>query len=504
MRISHNGKSFIAKINFDERFVLKNAKWAWCPLKKIWHTTSPSKVTSLENYETFCDSNALDYISKNSITVEKFKDGVVFNPPQLMPLPFQIDALQWATTRSKSYLALDPGLGKTICAAMIVNYLKEKSVYVCPPFLLGNVEAEFTKWGEEFFAGKVGRIKSSGSFDEGINVLLVPDSIINRDAVLIGIEKFSGKCLLVDEAHRFKSHDALRTKSLFKIEKLFNRTVLMSGTPMPNRPKELWAPIHHCAWEVIDHAPFPTYGIRYCGGYKDTFGWNFEGATNVDELFSRLKQKFMLRITKDTVLKDLPAKRQGIVVVDSDLQPELRSYERQILKDHLPETLGNVIGDEHIATYRRKLGVQKAKFAAEFVRDILENTKECVLLFGIHREAITILETELKDFKPLIVTGSVDKDERFRRAKLFQNSDDHRLMILNIQAGGVGFNLTRATRIVFSEFSWVPSDNSQAEDRAHRIGQNSSVLCQYIVFKDSLDARVLHTVMNKEKLVKQL
>jgi SWI/SNF-related matrix-associated actin-dependent regulator 1 of chromatin subfamily A len=73
-----------------------------------------------------------------------------------------------------------------------------------------------------------------------------------------------------------------------------------------------------------------------------------------------------------------------------------------------------------------------------------------------------------------------------------------RVVVGNIQSIGVGFTLTAATRVIFPEFSWVHAENSQAEDRANRIGQTKNVLCQYLIFNE-LSEYVLNAAMNKEK-----
>jgi len=426
-------------------------------------------------------------------------------PEGLVPYDFQINrALPWALARKRTYLALDPGLGKTICAALIINKLNLPTIYICPPFMLGNVELELKKW---LIHAQV--IERVGECKVGPDVLLVPDSILTRAEVLSEIANFSkGKnvILIVDEAHRFKSPTAKRTKSLLqKILPLSTRTIFLSGSPLPNgRPMELFPILATCAPETIGGRNFWDFGKYFCNGFEGTFGWDFSGRSNFIEFCQSIKRDFLLRIRKAEVLSDLPPKIESIVFIDHRLPKELAELERKVLAKYIPSELSEVIGDEHLTTYRKDLGFEKVLPTAKFVRDILTDSDESVLLFAIHKDAIARLTTELKDSDPLIITGSVDKDERFRRAQTFQKDNNRRLMILNIQAGGVGFNLTKATRVVFMEFDWVPEANVQAADRAHRIGQRDSVYVNYLVFKESLDSLMLTTILQKQKAINKI
>ena len=499
---------FLAKTTFLMRHVAKDAGFKWDNIQKLWYTRVAGRAARLRE---FADSDAKVELNRLYLQISPWA-GAIPVPKGLTPYGFQIEtAVPWALARNRSYLALDPGLGKTICAALYLNALSTVStvaaVYVCPPFLMGNVELELKKWTT--FKPRIARFTPYADF--GANILLVPDSLIFKPEVVSMLtdwvatkrDRKNRLALLTDEAHRFKNADAKRTKALLeKIAPQFGDAVFMSGTPMPNRPLELFAVLNSGAPETINFRNYWEYGEYFCAGFKTEFGWDFSGASNLKELVGAVKSKFMLRMKKDDVLKELPPKTESIVFIDDTLPKKLAKLEKTVLETFRPDNISDVIGDTHLMTYRKELGFAKAKPTARFVRDVLTDSGESVLLFGIHKEAIAELAALLKDFHPLVITGNVDKDERFQRAQLFQSSPKHRLMILNIQAGGVGFNLTKASRVVFSEFSWVPGDNDQAADRAHRIGQKDNVLVQYLVYNGSLDALVLDTVMNKRRITR--
>lgn len=499
--VSFDGARFVARCTFNDRLLPKEAGFRWDPVAKQWFTTSPGVASRLVQ---FADEGAKKRLHRTTLVRTNWT-GAIPHPGGLTPLPFQKDiAVPFALERNRSYLALDPGLGKTICAAIIRNALGLPMVYVCPPFLMANVESELDKWCT--MPRSVWRL---GTQNETTDILMVPDSLLSRGETELAIQDFTEgrECLLVvDEAHRFKNDTAERSRALYgRILPRFARVVFLSGTPMPNRPMELYPVLKNCAPELIGFMNKFEFGRRYCAGFRSQWGWDFTGASNVEELAGKIMGKFMLRLKKRDVLPELPAKTEEVVIIDEELPPVLADLTKQILARYSPEDLmAGKIGEEHVSSYRRKLGLAKVAPAAQFVKFVLEQGTEAVLLFCIHREVIAQLAHALREFDPQVIHGGVEKDERFAIATEFQNNPARRVLILNIAAGGVGFNLTKATRVVFAEFAWTPGDNDQAVDRAHRIGQDSKVLAQYLVHRNSLDRDVMEVVLKKRGYIKHV
>lgn len=436
--------------------------------------------------------------SRRKIKAPTENDKLELSGVDLKLLPHQETAVSHAINNIESkracYLALDPGLGKTIVAAYIARmYPGAEIFYVCPPFLTTNTAQEFKKWAPNRRPP-----------------YLLPDSMIWKAKTLAefndDIEGARFPILFVDEAHRFKNERTKRTKALLKqiVPRFKGRVVYMSGTPIPNsRPAELW-PILRASAPDIFGPNFFQYGLKYCGGFKDTYGWDFKGFTNRKEFKARLTKSFMLRQKKDVL--DLPEKLEGLLTVGENLPPVISKVERKILAEYSPEDLmeGKLSkehgGALHLATYLRLLGEYKFKFVIPYIESLLEETSESILIFAVHKDTIAKLRYALHDWNPLVITGDVPKEKRQGLVEEFQTNKDRRVFIGNIQACGVGFTLTKATRVLFVEFSWVDGENSQAADRAHRIGQKNSVLVQYVVLKDSFDRTRMEVLLNKRRL----
>ena len=499
-----NSQVFVARVSFVERSIAKAAGFQWNQISKVWYTESPETAARLKN---FADESALQMLGQDhgKAVARKPSAGRVPVPPGLTPYPFQINsAVPWILANDKTYLAARPGLGKTICAALKMNARghDRAAVYVCPPFLMENVEEEMGRWTTPKRTVYLYRGGAAPAFPRKNAVLLIPDTLLGRDDVqrTIALWATMGADLYVDEAHRFKTATAQRTKFLFKkIAPKFRNHTYLSGTPMPNRPIELY-PVLHAAG--VFRGSYFDFGLRYCAGFKSEWGWDFTGTSNFRELNDLMHRSFMLTIHKEDVLPELPAKHETVVWI-GDVKGELKKLEKKILAEHAPEDLASVVGDTHLMTYTRLLGEEKASHAITHARETIEQGR-AILIFAVHKDVIAKIADGLKDYKPLVIDGSVGNEERFRRAKLFQESKEHPVMVLNITAGGVGFNLTKASEVLFAENRWVPAELEQAADRAHRIGQKDFVNVRYLCFKDSLDSIMLSTVLNKRGLTKHV
>lgn len=492
MKITFEKNFFRAVASFAEREQLKKAGFTWDPKSMVWFTRERIIAARLRDY---MDEAALNETKNLFIDTLPWR-GAIIHPQNLTPFPYQYSSARFCLERKRAYLGLDPGLGKTIVAALVFNSLKKKGVYVCPPFLIENVKREFSLW----------------CGDNCINLLIVPDTMIAKDKTLLDIIMHIGKnsVLFVDEAHRFKNDAAIRSKAIYKkLVPIFDRVYFMSGTPMPSRPIELYAPLSNLAPETIGFRNKFQYGLHYCAGFKGPWGWDLNGASNMKELSRNVKEKFMVRIRKDEVLKELPSRREEIVFIGDYMPPKLANFEKEILNvygaiDLMKEDIALAKGFENkkllpLPTYRKELGEIKLEACFDFLEYLIEEVKEPLLIFAIHKNVVAALADKFKKHKPFIITGDTPMLRRQPQVDAFQRGESN-VFIGNIDAMGVGYNLTRASRCAFVEFSYVPDINSQAIDRMHRIGQENPVIAHYLVYKNSIDRKVLEINFQKKSV----
>ena len=155
------------------------------------------------------------------------------------------------------------------------------------------------------------------------------------------------------------------------------------------------------------------------------------------------------------------------------------------------ETLGEM------AELRRLLGESKVAPACEYIRAVVDAGNK-VVVFAHHK---TVIEHLCKEFKhqQVCINGATPVHTRSEVVRQFQENEDIRVFIGNIQAAGVGITLTAASEIIFVEGDWVPGNLSQAEDRCHRISQTETLFVQHLVVEDTLDAIMARAIIRKQK-----
>lgn len=488
-----------------------------------WFTTSVTSAFLLRAYG--CDRTK-KILNKFFINHAPFKGALVIPKGEKL-LPHQPGAIRYCLSRNRSYLRADPGLGKTICAAIYMNTLNApRNVSVVPAGLALNTLDEYQKWMPKTSIGIL------GSNDWIVpKVLIVPDSIIARPETRDYLRFYNPNVLSIDEVHRYKEATAGRTKAMFGYvdrrkqnpivpgvvdARNLERLLVMSGTPMPNdRPMELYPLLHKLAPEYIDFANKDHYGMKYCNGHWNGHGYDYSGANvkALKELVGRFRSEdendeegFMLRLDKS--LLKLPPLSEELVILGDEMSPTLRNADTRMMNMYSPEDImkkmlkkkHNSEDDLHLSTYRRLLGMHKVKPSAAYIKDILENTDEKLLLFGYHIDVIREMEDALGKYDPLTVTGKTSKSTRHNMVKEFQTNKKKRVFQGNIDAVGVGLTLTKANRVVMYEWSWLDTVNRQAIDRGHRYGLKHPLLAEFLAFKGSLDKAMWETNKRKRRI----
>jgi len=435
-------------------------------------------------------------------------------------LPYQLKAIRYAIGAKGTILADEMGLGKTVQAIGVINALKAmKVLIVCPAGLKLNWKNELDEW-----------LMAIPGQDIQVISYHAADSADVGDS-----EDFPFDLLIVDEAHYIKNPQARRSKAIKHIAKFAKRVLLLTGTPMENRPVELWPLLQIACPEEWDPptndktivpyqktthpgegANFWSFATRYCDLKRTYFpsrgrrnsAWDFSGASNLDELRSRLRESCMVRRLKQDVLADLPPKRRQVIVLpsegvdDDDLFADLSedSYYDVISK----LTAGKVLFEEY-SRRRHEQALKKVPHIIEYVNNVLEDNDGKIILFAHHQDVISKLTDAFRDMghNPLVITGKTPVAERSSIVERFQKEKLWRVILCSIGAAGVGITLTAAQTVIFAELDPVPGRMTQAEDRAHRIGQKGSVLVQHLVSNKSLCARIAKILVKKQDVLTQ-
>ena len=521
---------------FNEKHIPKSARFRWDPEAKRWWTDDVNKALKLKDYADgevlVSELEALDGKKKSAREASRSVDLDIDvpSPKGLNYMPFQRAGIGYAMSREHVLIADEMGLGKTIQALGIVNTTPEakRVLVVCPASLRLNWKQEAERWlVNSELEPKVIDAKNPITGDE--NFLIINYDILSKNRNALKASDWD--IMIVDEAHYLKNPKAQRTKALLgeKGKGGINATrkVFLTGTPIVNRPIEFHPILASIA--PTEFGNFFAYTKRYCDAYQNEWGWDFTGASNLDELQDRLRETCMVRRLKVDVLTELPAKRRAVIEIPANGKIRYINAEMKALAAHedviakLRAAVELTKASEKKADYeaavgrlkavaqthftemsalRKETAIAKAPLVATHVRDAVEAGNK-VVVFAHHHEVIDTLMLELDDLGCVKLDGRDAMEARNDAVNTFQEDEDVNVFVGGIQAAGVGLTLTASSHVIFAELDWVPGNISQAEDRCHRIGQADQVMVQHLVFEGSIDVNIARTLVRKQAVIDQ-
>lgn len=395
-------------------------------------------------------------------------------------MPFQEKAIAWLSQRPTAFLALEQGLGKTVVASCD---LVAPAIVVCPASMKWTWHKELTLWRPDL---KVQVIRKAKDQIQPADVHIINYDIIDR------VELPGHYTLIADESHYAKNHKAKRTKHLITLIRAAKQVRLLSGTPIVNRPIELWPLLYAAKATKLGYFEF---GMRYCAGWKTPWDtYDFSGASRMDELYDLLNP-VMLRLTKAQVLPELPEKTFRVVELDLPVDKREKAFNIEDITRNPEPIAFEAMPDILHMNAKRKLPM-----AIQHIKDALESTEK-VVVFAHHTDIVGELLSGLADHNPVRVVGADSPEARQAAVDRFQTDPACRVFVGNIKAAGVGLTLTAASRVIFVECSWSPADVMQCADRCHRIGQKNPVLVEILTIHQSIDAAILHAVLGKLEII---
>ena len=553
MILFHTGKRFEVVSTYAERGIPKQARFQWDRDARRWWTSDAAKAARLREY---ADDSAVAVIDRqvsaqlNQLEASRAVDSDfdVPSPPGCEYMPFQRAGVAYAAQRANTLIADEPGLGKTIQAAGLINILDTgvpmRILVVAPASLKINWRRELEKWlVRDFEILLANGKKFSGQEIPSRAVVVINYDILAKHTTWIHNTKWD--VLVVDECHYLKNPKARRTQQVVGKWDSVNRCwatppisadhkLMLTGTPIVNRPIELWPVLHYL--DGANWHNFMGFAKSYCNAFHNGYGWDFTGASNLDDLQRKLRGTLMVRRLKENVLTELPAKSRQVIEipalgVSKIIREELKAYDQhkaridtlrqavaaakaQWLQDRKNAdykeqyrravyTLRDAVSVEFsdTAKYRKQTAMAKVPYVAEHVNNLVESGIK-VVVFAHHHDVIDALMTEF-GHRAVKLDGRDSAAAKQDAVDRFQTDDVVRVFVGGITAAGLGITLTASSHVIFAELDWVPGNLSQAEDRCHRIGQKDSVMVQHLVLEGSLDVNIANQLVGKQSVIDQ-
>ncbi|XP_006028751.1 SWI/SNF-related matrix-associated actin-dependent regulator of chromatin subfamily A-like protein 1 isoform X1 [Alligator sinensis] len=417
-------------------------------------------------------------------------------------MPFQREGVNFAISREgRLLLADDMGLGKTIQAICIAAYYqKEWPLLVVTPSSVRFTWAEaFHRWLPSLSPGSTNVIVTGkDSLTSGLINIVSFDLLSKMDKQL----KETFQVIIVDESHFLKNIKTARCRAAMPLLKAAKRVILLSGTPALSRPAELYTQI--AAVRPSFFPQFHSFGLRYCDAKKMPWGWDYSRSSNLGELKFLLEESIMIRRLKSEVLSQLPAKQRTVVVVapegiNAKTKAVLAAATKEMAKGYKTKQEEK----EALLLFYNRTAEAKIRSVIEYILDLLESGREKFLVFAHHKIVLDAISEELEKKRVgyIRIDGSTPSAERQSLCQNFQVSEKLSVAVLSITAANMGVTLSSADLVVFAELFWNPGVLIQAEDRAHRIGQTSSVSIHYLVAKGTADVFLWPMIQEKIKVL---
>jgi len=433
--------------------------------------------------------------------------------------PYQVRGYNWICSLLYSgfgcILADDMGLGKTVQSIAAILRLKEEGLLgdgcliVAPAALLCNWENELSRFAP---ALKVTRYHGTGrKFDKKNEVFLTTYQTIVRDAEKLKKKTFS--LLLVDEAHLMKNSQTRISRTVKNLKSKYK--LALSGTPVENRLEDL-----RSLFDFI----LPGY-LGDTANFKEQYRIPIEVMRNKEKVknLQKITSPFLLRRLKTdkTIIKDLPEKvvtteyavlekeqaalYETVVSESMEKSKKMESKERSSLIFYLLTSLKQICDHPRVYDKESPANMElsgKAQLLITLLKEILAN-REKTLVFSQYVETLQCLEQIIKKElgeAPLLYHGGLGQEKRSQIVNDFQNDPSSRILLISLKAGGLGLNLTAASRVIHYDLWYNPAVENQATDRAFRIGQKRTVFVHRLITKNSFEEKIDAMLASKQEL----
>lgn len=451
-------------------------------------------------------------------------DAHILVPADQELWPFQKASVSYALNRNYTLVADQPGLGKTPIAIAYANEIRARRVLcIVPANIRGQWEKRIRQWTTMRWPYTIYPIyHGRHGVHPTANWTIVSYDLARSPAIGSALAKGTYDLLIIDEGHMLKTIDSKRTRAVFGggVERDFpelasrcGAVMVLTGTPLPNRPREAYVLARNLCWDSIDFASEDDFRERFNPSIRmEGERWNqelkkFETYYYIDErtgrhaeLQNRMRGNFMTRHLKRKVMTQLQMPVFDIIqMTETGAVKQALAAEKMLDID--PETFQGadkeVMGQ--FAVVRRQMGEALAPQVAEYVEMLIDGGEEKLVLAGWHISVLNIWEKLLGKYGIVRIDGSVGPKQKERLVRQFVDDPKIRICIGNTLSMGVGTDGLQevANHILIGEPSPVPGDNEQLVDRLDRGGQDRTVQADFFVAPNSIMERILASSLRK-------
>lgn len=463
-------------------------------------------------------------ISRIDASEADSSDAHILVPADCELWPFQKASVQYALNNKYNLIADQPGLGKTPIAIAYANEIRARRVLViCPANIRGQWEKRIRQWTTMRWPYDIYTIyHGRHGVHPSAHWTIVSYDLARSPAIGSALAKATYDLMIIDEAHMLKTVDSKRTRAVFgggmerdfpELASRCGSIMCLTGTPLPNRPREAFVLAKNLCWDAIDFMDEDDFRDRFNPSIRmekerwnedlkkmETYWYIDERSGRHAELQNRMRANFMSRHLKRKVMPQLKMPVFDIIQM-TETSAVKQALNAEKMMDIDPETLMGA--DKQIngefAVVRRQMGEALAPQIADYVEMLIDGGEDKLVLAGWHHSVLDIWEKQLQKYGIVRIDGHVGPKQKERLVKQFQEDPYTRICIGNSQSMGVGTDGLQdvCNHILVGEPSPVPGDNEQLVDRLDRGGQDRTVQADFFVAPNSIMERILASSLRK-------
>lgn len=432
--------------------------------------------------------------------------------------PYQEEGYKWMSRLDEwgagCCLADDMGLGKTVqtLAFLLSKADKGASLVIAPKSVIPNWVSEVAK-----FTPQLGAVVLNDAIDRkravdgagAFSLILCTYGVLTTETELLSNKQWNVACL--DEAHQIKNRNTMVSQAAMNLKA--NSRIILTGTPLQNHVGELWN-----LMQFINPGLLGKWTV-----FRDTYVNAMLDEEHRDML-KEMTQPFILRRTKQQVLQDLPEKIEGIHYVTMN-EKEFEVYETMRQRVELKFKKGKTKTERSMASAidvsyfeelmklrlaccHMRLVYDKWKYPStkvtalmEILETLMDVKDNNILVFSQFVSFLAFIKPELekRGWDYHYMDGQTPMNKRQTMVEEFQDGRK-RLFLSSLKAGGLGINLTHANYVILLDPWWNPAIESQATDRAHRIGQQRCVSVIRLICQQTIEEKILRLHEKKQSM----
>jgi len=423
------------------------------------------------------------------------------------PFPYQQEAID--AIRGLPYAAVffEQGLGKTkIAIDLTLDWLAEESI---DAVIVVTKKGLIKNWRDEFaiHSHVKPRVLSSDRtanhrafFSETRVFLTNYETIAAEKERIKTFAEHLRLAAILDESQKIKNPDSALTNAFLELSSYFSRRVIMTGTPMANRPFDIWSQIFFLDSGNALGNDFRTFKEKLdLAAIKDVQSYS----DDLTAIFPKISS-FCLRQTKEGSGLELPGKQYSTEVASwEEIQRRMYDAVRFELRVQV-ERDGVIVVDDTESLLKRLLRLVqiasnpitidascksvpgKLPILKRLIQKIVDSGEKAIVWTSFVPNC-RFLKSELTEFGAVQVNGQMSIDERHSSLSKFKKQEDVNVLVATPAAAKEGLTLTVANHVIFYDRSFSLDDYLQAQDRIHRISQTRVCFVHNIVLPNSID-----------------